>query len=377
MNQPAAGSTNGEIFMKAISKIGYFFSLSLLIVTVTTSQGALGSVPTFVENLRAMSMGRALTAVADDENALFFNPAGLSGIKDSRFTFWGLITHFNSDTFKTTQKLFSAHNKADDWGKLSPGDINDLKQYDPIYGLSGPISLRYIHPYFAASILTKIVTLPEFEYAEEKSTVWLTENSNTIIGAACGFPVYRGISAGITAKYIIRTTLEREEIENVFDGDAELSVGRGLSMGLGLLYSVQWWRLRGLKFGLSLNDIIGTELTWDDNSKDPDKKSEIPGKAAFGIAYRPDWKLPYVFPYFPHDMLFSIDVSDDVRFGMEMKLNRWLALRTGYDAGFRVGLGLTIRQTVLIDYMYAQKFTEQYMDRKVSNIHSVAIMLSY
>ncbi len=40
--------------------------------------------PSFFEGVRPLGMGGAFTAVADDENALFYNPAGLDKVKD-----WG------------------------------------------------------------------------------------------------------------------------------------------------------------------------------------------------------------------------------------------------------------------------------------------------
>jgi hypothetical protein len=40
----------------------------------------------FIEGIRPMAMGGAFVAVANDENALFYNPAGLARINYWRFT---------------------------------------------------------------------------------------------------------------------------------------------------------------------------------------------------------------------------------------------------------------------------------------------------
>ncbi len=50
--------------------------------------------PYFCDGTRALSMGKAFTALADDENALFYNPAGLTRIEGQRIVLSGYIQQY-------------------------------------------------------------------------------------------------------------------------------------------------------------------------------------------------------------------------------------------------------------------------------------------
>jgi long-subunit fatty acid transport protein len=66
-----------------------------LVILSVTSIGA--QEPFFYDGTRALSMGKAFTGMADDENALFYNPAGLTQIKGHTISLSGYIQQYSWD----------------------------------------------------------------------------------------------------------------------------------------------------------------------------------------------------------------------------------------------------------------------------------------
>ena len=56
-------------------------SMTLIALMVVASFAQARELPKFFEGVRPLGMGGAFTAVADDENALFYNPAGLARVR--------------------------------------------------------------------------------------------------------------------------------------------------------------------------------------------------------------------------------------------------------------------------------------------------------
>ena len=61
------------------------YILPLLLVAVLSGPAFAKELPAFYEGVRPLGMGGAFTAIADDNNAIFYNPAGLNRLETWSF----------------------------------------------------------------------------------------------------------------------------------------------------------------------------------------------------------------------------------------------------------------------------------------------------
>lgn len=349
-----------------------------------------------IPSVRSLNMGGAFTAIADDDDALFYNPAGLAFIEDSRLTCVGLKVNFNGDTISSNSELISAYADANPEGKqrkseaISQKSINKLKKFEPLLNLVGPIQFTYTRPGFAFSLLNLSTSAKmDFEFKDNMSHILFHGRSDTLGMMAYGRQIYRGLAVGLTLKYLVRGELgdsqKGVEIGDVFDQDETIFIKRGLGYDLGLIYNLEAWNL---KVGAALKDVLSTELTVEERHLDgfdveDDYTAEIKQTFAIGLSYQPDVKIPHKkFAYIPHNLILSADIgsgdsfSDRLRLGMEMKVYRWFALRLGLHSGVQLGLGLRTR-TVMLDYMFIPSIEDEFLDAETDNNHYVSLLLSY
>ena len=158
---------------------------------------------------RAIAMGSAFSAVADDASAIFWNPAGLSRIDNQEI----MVT--NAD----------------------------------LYGLG-------IQDNFAAFVLpltrNHVAAVGWYRSGFDDDELGFGEN---IIDLSYGYRAYDWLSVGATAKYLNRST----DLDGV-----EVSSGNGRGLDLGVL-ATPW---RGLRLGLVGQDVFGTEIEFAEGSSE-------------------------------------------------------------------------------------------------------------
>ena len=176
--------------------------LAALLAALATSPAAHGMPSSQVPvGARAIGMGGAFSAIADDASALFWNPAGLVGIGHQEFT-------------------------------ISHADLYGTGNHDDLASFVLPLSPR----------LT--VATDWYHSGFDDDELGFTENRLTY-GAA--LKVRPWLWAGANAKLLTRSTS--------LDGLSILS-GRGLGLDAGLITSpADRWRL-----GLVAQDITGTDV---------------------------------------------------------------------------------------------------------------------
>ncbi|MDR1696347.1 MAG: hypothetical protein LBR69_06965 [Endomicrobium sp.] len=136
---------NKKIFLAAF---GFMF------FAAAVSFAAVKDDPIMIKGIRPMGMGGAFTAVADDENAFFYNPAGIAQRTGSLFQIFNLNASVNTNTVDLANDFGSVFkdlgNSADNnkinglitvKERISDKDIDFmLSLFNPAY-ISGPISL--------------------------------------------------------------------------------------------------------------------------------------------------------------------------------------------------------------------------------------------
>jgi len=297
----------------------------------------------FMENgggARALGMGGAFTAVADDPSATFWNPAGLATLTGREI----LLMH--SERFgDLIDRDFVAYTQPVGWslfGGASAGigvsvirlGIDDIPFTDHLFGLldtdgNGTVDDSELRGLFQLQDQIQYKSDQEFgllfSYGEQ-------------IGAW---------QAGATLKFVRQ------------------SVGPYSSLGLGADVAFLRPRIwKSLDFGVKFQDITTTYLSWSTGRNELITPAVVPGLA---------WSMP--LPDLNMDLLVagsletrfdnrqSADqmwggaLSANAHLGLEVGFSRKVFLRGGFDSGFSTGhltAGAGFRLNPLtIDYAYA------------------------
>ncbi len=281
---------------------------------------------------RAVAMGGAFTAVADDASALYWNPAGLPKANNSAaafsHTYW--LAETSHDYAGLIYKLNDDHAFGVSYTLLS---IPDMKVRTEIYQDG-------TGEYFSASDLA--------------------------IGLAYGFNLTKEFSMGFNAKYVS---------QNIWHMTAST-----FAMDFGLHYSTP---IEGLALGMCMSN-IGPKIKFEgDNnfiyySFDPDKNGNSDN--IFADIKMDSWDLPLIFRVglayqllsseinsllISADAIHPNDYSEYVNTGIEYSFMERLFIRGGYKAlfkkdseeGLTLGAGVVYYLTnylpLKVDYSYS------------------------
>jgi len=339
--------------------------LGFLLVLGLASFAYADEEPSFYLGIKPAGMGGAYCAIANDENALFFNPAGLSEIKSSR---WVVV----NPAFKIGEGMNTLKDLADELD-----DANTTQARSEVIGRFIPLNVLvgtnlfpyYITPDFGFGVLgegnVRVEVLnpvsPRIEISGYVDT--------NIVGSYCR-RINPKLSVGATLKSISRSRVlpvvdEPQGIDSRDPNDPERNVvvitqsdllnydkddfeaddfydtqtGSGMGLDIGTLYKLN----KKTTLGLTLQDIGGTSLEWDS-----DVKSRIPGRARLGVAYKAD--LPKALAAIKaKDVTLALDFADlgtggsfykKIHFGGEAIVLRKISLRFGVNQGYGTfGLG--------------------------------------
>lgn len=299
----------------------------------------------FMENgggARALGMGGAFVAVADDASSTFWNPAGLGDLRHRE------IMLMHSERFGgLVNRDFAAFVAPTDWSLLggeSSGfgisvirlGVDDIPFTDHLLPLldrngDGVVDDEELLGLLDPEIRDQIRYVSDHEYGlffsyGERKGDWLF---------------------GGSLKFIRQTV----------GGYSSLGIGADLAaMRPGL------WR--GLSAGLKLQDITTTHLSWSTGTNEVIYPTIVPG-----LAYR--WRLPEVRMDILVASSFEIrfenrgeadqwstgSLSCNSHWGLEVGFSERVFVRTGFDSGFgpadlTAGVGLYLHPLV-IDYAYA------------------------
>lgn len=258
---------------------------------------------------RALGMGSAFTAVANDSTAAFWNPAGLAKLKKNEASFMhaNLSDDRDYNFFNYAYMLKDKEGKSN--GTLALSHIN--------FGIDGIPETRV--DALGDPILDPSGNVKIFSYFEDKET-------NTFI--SYGRKLSEKFYGGINLKYLKQ----------------ELFTNKADTMGLdfGLLYDYS----DKTTLGLSVRD-VGEKLHWNTGSG---TKDDVPLTTTFGVAHQYNDKL-----------LVSADLNKvknmDIKLfcGAEFQLQDNVSLRLGsHDSDLTLGASFKM-DTWRFDYSYADE----------------------
>jgi hypothetical protein len=294
------------------------------------------------------AMGGAFTAVANDENAVFYNPAGYGLVKDDIISVFSLGMRMNIDdpALNLLGAAFSGVDLSD------PGNMNDyLSNVTLAIGAAGPVYLGRVGNNFGFTFYDNLA----FTFKSKPGALMPKANLtiHTDVGFAGGYglelPFVENLYAGVNLKVLMRIKAHTEgtalAVLDALEDTSSLPIAKAVGFGadIGLLYRpVQF-----LSIGLCAKDFFGTYFSsWETMSQSTVQfeDSYIKPTIAFGLAVYPlagagepkNFKN-FVIALDYSDLLDYSSVFSNIKFGIGFKTLDLIEVRAGIDGGYITG----------------------------------------
>lgn len=361
-------------FLKNVLK--FFILINLLLLT---SFSFAEDNPALYRGIRPLGMGGAFLAVSDDQNAFFYNPAGITQREKATFTLFEMPIGISKDILETYKFFSDNKDDLEDFENLDMRKQRELitdiiarithnrnhltVAFPSINYIGGPSSLIQwgIGGFGLCDVKIKVnrgVIAPNVD-------MWGSVDAIVIVPVAHKIeflPLVPGkLSVGANFKYLNRWKIDEKKVSILqFEQlDPEFQQGKGIGIDLGALYQLtDSWQA-----GMTITDFGGTKINYKSVSieKGEDKPTGsqvITPRWNVGAAFRPD-----SIPYWPGKSLntkniitLAVDVNDisdrDVKLfkatfftklhmGAELNLKQ-IKIRGGFNQGYpTMGFGLS------------------------------------
>jgi hypothetical protein len=239
------------------------FVLSVVLASGMSSPAFAKELPEFYRGVRAMAMGNAFTAISDDDDAVFYNPAGLAFNKRIEVNLFNPKFDFSSDDFTSIPELKDAA-KGFNSGSLSKFFGKHLYADGSIF--PSVYLPNFVMGYYYAGkvgIIGRNVTLPQIEATE-------IVDRGVISGVGFetqGLARHHFFRFGTTVKWITRQGFDGTiPFSKLVTADANYlkslvaDPASGWGIGAGIQYELPIAAADNLVFGSSWQDIGDTSF---------------------------------------------------------------------------------------------------------------------
>ena len=275
---------------------------------------------------RALGMGGAFVALADDGTASYWNPAGLGNLSQHQLFFshvqmFDNLAHHNFANISL--KVGNSLGIGISWIRLA---VDDIPSYSELKGTRYD---RFMNPDLRST------GRPEGYFGDIEDAFFLSFGKGFDFDLALGgglMPtlIPSRLSFGLSYKYI------SQKLDRAAGKGQGLDIGMKLSfMGLTSDENVQQ---RNLSFGMNLQNISGTTIVWNTAHHNRD---QLPLSLLVGMSYSE--RLPWL------NSLITLSLSRDNSYeasshwGGELTFNNLLSLRIGMqDNELTAGAGFKI-----------------------------------
>jgi len=293
---------------------------------------------------RALGMGGAFVALADDSSATYWNAAGLPGINHFDFDFTqqgsgSLSSGLNMDQVDSEYMFLSGGmNLGNDLGAIGAGFLR--------YGVK---DIPYV-PVQTVNAGDAPVTDGTFD----------TQDLGLMI--SYGRKIATGFNLGLGFKYLHGGTV------NLPGGDATYT-DYGLDLGLLVKFGEWTPNLKGLNLGVNIQDLYNSGVTWVNTPTDP--TDAVSPNVKMGISYTPDFDFLKLSKSKWNLLVVDLDTKYSpvmlLHYGSEFWYKDTIGLRAGarsflgandtggtsYQQGTEVSMGLSAHILFLtVDYSY-------------------------
>ncbi len=271
-----------------MSKI-MFLIASLFLFQAKAAQSLSTKITNPYTSFRALGMGDAFTAVADDYSLIYYNPAGFARKKNNEIQF----SFLGAGVSTKTQTLF---NDVDTASKTTGTDqqkaqaISDvLEQYygKSLGGKVQALEMFWIRKNWGISLIPVDLTIDMSIDRQLGPAIDLNVKGDTTVAYGYGTDIAKNLSAGLTAKYVHRVSVEQSvsALELASDSNVlstkRFKEGQLFDFDLGFLWSPSWFGHtvvkvevpKGLKVDSKLPPAVNDDKKADDKKLD-DKRIE-------------------------------------------------------------------------------------------------------
>src|SRR3990170_3440233 len=340
-----------EVIMCCLKKISIYPFVLLMAFYGGSRQSYAEEFPSLYRGIRPLGMGNAFITVADDENTLFYNPAGLNDVQG----FSGV--EILNPLIESSQAGLAAYNDFKDIDSNNVTEVTDLLGNYIGERLSLRTSLypNIIFHNFGIGALGQISFSGEVRNrVNPQVNVDGKADVGGVAGIAYGF-LEKKVQAGIGLKFVQRQRFQKtyyatDIADTNFDPSNDFSklkkTGTGFSGDAGVKVNPEW-PLRP-SIGIVLQNIGDLNL---------DEAGEIPQQLNAGISIHPDlWIFKNTLALDVIDLTKNVEGEDDfykrVHMGAEIKLPYVLSLRAGANQGYP-SFGATINLRIIkLAYAY-------------------------
>ncbi len=346
--------------------------LCLLFSSLVQAEG----LPLFYQGIRPSGMGGAFTAVADDENALFYNPAGLNQgrpgfqrveILKPTLEFSQNIFPFLNDaqTINETSDKTERANLATDLLNNSTGKNQHIRV--------GSLSDLIFH-HFGIGFLAQFTGDLAVHNLLSHETVRLrTTKDLALLIAGAGH--VKNLMLGLTVKWVKRSLVdEGYSARQISEQKLKIpkpTVGEGFAIDVGLLYPVAGKRQTTI--GVSLQNIIGGDLGI---------AGELPFQINLGISQkRMIGEEPILVAADLMDLTMNIgedrSLFKRIHLGVEYRFPEVLTVRTGLYQGYP-SFGTTIDLWLAkLDYAYYTEEIGAFSGQTGDSRHAIQLSIGF
>ena len=314
-----------------------------------------GELPYIYKGARPLGMGGAFTALSDDANALFYNPAGLADISGIRISVLSLEIETSSKGYDMlTDALDVDFDSVPETGSF-------LRDYIGDYGHSAvSVFSSYSRPNFALGVIGTVkANLQARDFQYPKLMVDAVEDAGVCAGYA--HPLLDGgLLVGAGVKYLFRRSLTEEyTVADITTDDFEdrleddFDEGSGALIDLGVIYKIGSFQLAEktgtIQAGLSVSNLVGGNLG---DALDLDPHVDL------GLATRIGKDLILAMDYV--DLFGQMGEDDNIgkriHVGVEYRPMAIIALRAGLNQGYTtLGFGIETKNIQIDLVTYAEE----------------------
>ncbi|MDI6809411.1 MAG: hypothetical protein QME66_10580 [Candidatus Eisenbacteria bacterium] len=343
--------------------ISFFLAFVALLVVCAAPLIAGDAATTRLPVARTLGMGGAYLAIANDHNALYSNPAGLSRVRGMSISIPSISFHTNQDLIDISQDVtdFIDEHESEfaDFDSVTDDFLRGLDPFDDRW-MSFAVDplVDLVFPHFGLGAYSTIDARFKIDRGiyQPRISVQVKNDMVGVVGISKSLGLLgKKMDIGVSAKYIQRrllseslsgtdaSTFDEESIQDMLD---TLETAKtGLTFDIGALYPLNG----ATTLALVLKDVAGKV---DDET--------IPMTVNVGIASRP--AILKIIPLFRNTVI-AADVDDifgegsmlnRVHLGAETKfaLLPFITLRGGFNQGYPTyGLGLNLL-IVRLDFAY-------------------------
>jgi len=323
--------------VKKLNGLNGFWILVVLMFLLVSVPGLLAKeYPTLHRGVRPLGMGGAFTAVADDENALFYNPAGLSDISTLQVGILNPLVEVSKGTIDMINDAqdadFDDTSEATDFLRDYVGEHQHLRaSLVPHVGfnLAG-------YGVMVAGLVQTTVDLNVRNPVWPEAHIDTVTDKGLLAGVGLNLP-FAGFRAGAAIKLISRESLEEiytatdiasDDFQDEFDDDVKS--GSGFGIDLGAIYKLPFLEVIDLDVGLAIQNVPEMDMG-DAKPLKTHANLGMSAKKAFA-GFDLVAALDYMDLSNSHDE--DEDMAKRIHMGAEIQLPIILSVRAGLNQGY-------------------------------------------